>query len=243
MANSSDWLAALAQPGPVASGSLPDGAAPAWLALMPADGADDGSRFCAALPFGDPAAAPPPATGPAPAPPPPPADAAPDPVAQACARAYEQGEAAGKAAAEAEAAAHAAHQRALRLTMRALDEAALGVLADDLAATVQALCEGVLGEAAINRDGLIARCHVAARRIGGAVQALRLHLHPDDIALLGDDGLAGLEDQAGPDGQAGWRIVADAALERGSVLIEGPDGCVADGPAEWRRAIAAALRA
>lgn len=93
-----------------------------------------------------------------------------------------------------------------------------------------ALCDGALAGAAIDRDGLLARCHAAARRIGGAAESLSLHLHPDDIALLGTDALAG------------WRLTPDAALERGGVLIEGADGSVSDGPAEWRRAIAAAVQ-
>lgn len=212
MANSSDWMGALAEP-------AADG--PDWLALL--GGA--GSAFREASPFGAPEPdAPLPLHQPAPVEP----DV--DPHAEAIARAYADGEAAGRAAAAAEAEDRAARQRALRLNFRALDEAATGVLADDLAATVLALCDGALAGAAIDADGLLARCHAAARRIGGAADALTLHLHPDDIALLGDDALAG------------WRIVPDAALERGSVVIEGADGTASDGPAEWRRAIAAAVQ-
>ena len=104
------------------------------------------------------------------------------------------------------------------------------MLVEDLAATVTALCDSVLGEAARDRDALMIRCREAARRIGGAAEILALHLHPDDIALLGEEALAG------------WRLVPDPALEAGSVVVEGPDGSVSDGPAEWRRAIAAAVR-
>lgn len=210
MANSSDWMGALAEP--VAAADGPD-----WLALL-----GSGAGFRAASPFGEPQ----PET-PAPAPDPAPE---PDPHAQAIARAFADGEAAGRAAAAAEAEERAACQRAIRLNFRALDEAAQTVLADDLAATVQALCDGALAGAAIDRAGLVARCHAAAQRIGGAAENLTLHLHPDDIALLGDDALAG------------WRVTPDAALERGSVVIEGADGSVSDGPAEWRRAIAAAVQ-
>lgn len=214
MANLSDWMGALAEP--VAAADGPD-----WLALL--GGA--GSPFREASPFGGPEPE-------APAPPPEPAPVAPepDPHAEAIARAYATGEAAGRAAALAEAEDRAARQRALRLNFRALDEAATGVLADDLAATVLALCDGALAGAAIDADGLLARCHAAVRRIGGAADALTLHLHPDDIALLDSDALAG------------WRVVPDAALERGSVVIEGADGSASDGPAEWRRAITAAVQ-
>ena len=206
-------MTALAEP--VAQADGPD-----WLALL-----GSGAGFREASPFGEPAPE-------APAPPPEVAPVEPetDPHAQAIARAYATGEAAGRAAAAAEAEDRAARQRALRLNFRALDEAATGVLADDLAATVLALCDGALAGAAIDRAGLLARCHGAARRIGGTADSLTLHLHPADIALLGEDALAG------------WRVMPDAALERGSVVIEGADGTVSDGPAEWRRAIAAAVQ-
>lgn len=213
MANSSDWLGALAGH---------EEAAPGWLALL-----DTGEAFREAVPYGAPEAE---AEAPPPPPEPAPEEPGPDPLAEALARAFAQGEAAGRAAASAEAEDRAKRQRAIRLAFRSLDEAAQTVLADDLAATVMALCDGALAGAAIDRDGLVARCHAAARRIGGAAEALALHLHPDDIALLGDDALAG------------WRVVPDPALERGAVLIEGADGSVSDGPAEWRRAIAAAVR-
>lgn len=224
MANSSDWLGALAAaPQP---DLIPEGASgPGWLALLA--GEANGPRFSEAALFGS-------AAPEAPAPPLPPAEpepAAPDPIAEARARAYAEGLAAGRAAAEAAGEALRARQRALRLTFRALDEAALQVLAEDLAATVHTLCEGVLGEAALDPAGLRARCQAAARRIGGAPEALVLHLHPEDIALVDEGAL-------GP-----MRLAPDAALERGSVVIEGPEGLIADGPAEWRRAIAAALRA
>jgi flagellar assembly protein FliH len=212
MASSSDWFGARAGADP-ANG---ESAAPGWLALL-----GEGGAFRQALPF---AGADIPAPEPAPEPP------APDPLAEACARAHAEGVAAGRAAAMAEAEERAGRQRALRLAFRTLDEAALAVLVEDLAATVAALCEAVLADAASDRSGLLARCEAAARRIGGAPDALALHLHPDDIALLGADGLAG------------WRIVPDAGIERGGVLIEGPEGTVSDGPAEWRRAIAAAVR-
>lgn len=207
MANSSEWLGAIAEP---------DVAQPGWLTLL-----GESAEFRAVWPFG----APQPDT-PARAPVPP----APDPSADALARAFADGQAAGRAAAFAEAAATTARQRALRLSFHALDEAAREVLVEDLAATVIALCDNVLAGCALDRDALIARCHAAAQRIGGAATTLALQLHPDDIAAL--DGAA----------LAGWRVTPDAALERGTVLIESTDGAVADGPAEWRRAIAAAVR-
>lgn len=205
----SDWLGQLGE-APVAE------AEPGWLALL-----GQGDAFREALPFGEPDAAPPN---------PDLAETTPDPHEAALARAFAEGEAAGRAAAEAEAAEHIARQRTLRLNFRSLDEAATSLLAEDLAATVTALTEGVLSEVAIDRDGLLARCHAAAKRIGGAPDTLALHLHPEDVAMLGEAVLSG------------WRVVPDALLQRGSLRIEGPDGSVGDGIAEWRRAIAAAVR-
>lgn len=210
MANSSDWLGQLAD-APFADAE----AGPGWLAMV-----GEGAGFREALPFGEPEVAASPERS----------EPVADPAADALARAFAEGEAAGRAAAEAEAAEHAARQRALRLNFRSLDEAATGLLAEDLATTVRALAEGVLGDAAIDRDGLLARCHAAAKRIGGAADALALHLHPEDIDMIGDDALAG------------WRVIADIGLKRGSLRIEGPDGSVGDGIDEWRRAIAAAVR-
>jgi len=214
MANSSDWVGAfVAAPDP----DTAEEAAPGWLALL---GAGEGAGFREAALFAAPEE---------PAPPPAPAEPdadGPDPHA----RAYADGLAAGRAAAEAEGEARGARQRALRLNFRALDEAAMEVLADDLAATVLHLCDGVIGEAARDPAGLRERCILAARRIGGAAESLVLHLHPDDIDLLGEEALAAM------------RLAPDPALEPGSVVIEGGEGTISDGPAEWRRAIAAALR-
>ncbi|MBA4768544.1 MAG: hypothetical protein H2049_13060 [Porphyrobacter sp.] len=216
MANLSDWVGAFT---PAPEPDTAEAGAPGWLALM---GAGESTGFREAALFAAP-------EEPAPLPSVPEGEE-PDPHAGALARAYADGLAAGRAAAEAEGTARAVRQRALRLNFRALDEAAMDVLADDLAATVLHLCEGVLGEAARDPDALRKRCIAAARRIGGAADALVLHLHPDDIALLGEEALAAMA------------LMPDLALEPGSVVIEGAEGTISDGPAEWRRAIAAALR-
>lgn len=205
MASSSEWLGALGEP---------PGIPPSWIALL-----GEPAEFREAVAFRTQEAD-------APAPLVPDRDLARD----ALAHAFAEGEAAGRAAAAAEAETAATRQRALRLAFRTLDEAAREALSDDLTATVMALCDAALAECAIDRDALTARCQAAARRIGGAAEALTLHLHPDDIAALD------------PAAVAGWQVTPDAALERGAVLIEGADGAVSDGPAEWRRAIAAAVR-
>lgn len=211
----SSWLAALARE---------DEVAPGWIDLLAEPGG-----FRESLPFGVRAAATapvPPEPDPVPVPIPEPVD----PGAAAVERAYAEGHAAGRAAAEAEAQLAAERQRALRLAFRALDEAAMEVLADDLAETVITLCEATLAGCAPDRDALLARCQAAARRLGAVTDGLRLHLHPDDIATLGEEALAG------------WSVVADTSQARGGLMIEAPDGTVRDGPADWRRAIAAAVR-
>lgn len=217
MANSSEWVGALAAAALAEAPEAATASAPGWLTLVGA-----GATFREALPFGEPE--------PAPAPEPVPDAPAPDPRAEAVRAAFARGKVAGRAEAAAEAEDRAARHRALRLTFHALDEAALGVLAEDLAATVMTLTQAVLGEAAVDREGLLARCTEAARRIGGAAESLALHLNPDDIAMIG------------PEGLAGWNIVPDPALARGALRIESPEGAVSEGPEEWRRAIAAAVR-
>ena len=57
-----------------------------------------------------------------------------------------------------------------------------------------------------------------------------IHLHPDDIGLVSA--------QLAQD----WQIVPDTALTRGALRIETASGGVEDGPAQWRHAIAEALR-
>lgn len=213
MATSSEWLAALAAP--------PAPAPPRWFEAL-----GEPQGFRPGAPFARLAAVPEPLP-----PSPEPAPAAADPQADALVRAYADGEAAGRAAAAAEAARELAHARALRLNFRALDEAALGVLAEELAATVRELCAGVLGDYARDPAALAARCEAAAARLGGGWAGAVLHLHPEDAASLPEGALAG------------WNIAADPALERGGLLIEGPDGTVRDTPADWRRALAEAVRA
>lgn len=217
MANSSDWIAALAEP--------EARAAPRWF-----ESVGSPAGFCEALPFGKALEqwpcpdefAPPPSEPDTPAP-----TSDQDAVAQA----FADGEAAGRAAALAEAEQLARHQRALRLSFRALDETALEVLARELSDTVIALCDQTLADCAIDPDRLLERCQEAARRLGSGAGDAVLRLHPDDLAMLDDAALAG------------WQIAPDAALERGGLRLEGADGAVADGPAEWRRAIAVALGA
>lgn len=221
MATSSDWLAALAAPPPPLLSP-----APRWFeALDPVGGFRGGLPFAGSMPL-----TPEPATPAEPEPASEEEQSDTDSLAAREARAFAEGEASGRAAASAEAARELAHARALRLHFRALDEAALGVLAEELAATVAALCGQVLGEYAADGAALAARCEAAAARLGAGWAGAVLHLHPDDLAGLPEGALAG------------WQIASDPALERGALVIEGPDGAVRDTPADWRRALAEAVR-
>ncbi|MHA7820960.1 MAG: FliH/SctL family protein [Erythrobacter sp.] len=207
MANSSDWIAAMER----GADAEPRG----WMAQLPVpsafvEGAPYAPRACATEePASEPAC---------------------EPVSDPTAEAFARGEEAGRQAAAREHEATGEHQRALRLSLRSFDQAALDSLASEMLETVIALCSQVLEDFAADPDQLLVRCAEAARRLGGAASDCALHLHPEDVALI---------DPASLDG---WRVVPDDTIARGGLRLEGPDGSISDGPAEWRRAIAAAIR-
>lgn len=149
-----------------------------------------------------------------------------DPVVEARALGFQE----GRAAAQAEYQAESEHARALRLTFQTLDQAASDALAQELCDTVEALCSAAIGSFEPGARDLQERCRAAAQHLGGAPGAFTLHLHPQDIELIG------------PESLSNWTVHADANVPRGGLRFEGPDGSVTDGPDEWRRAIAAALR-
>lgn len=150
----------------------------------------------------------------------------PDPIAEA----FAQGEAQGRQAAMAEQAALREQKLTLRQTFRALDQAAMDALANDLAETVIALCSQSLADYVPGPEALKSRCLAAAKRIGSGASDSTLYLHPDDLRLLDREGLGE------------WTIVGDPAVEQGGLRLETKDGSVSDRPADWRRAIAAAIR-
>jgi flagellar assembly protein FliH len=218
MANSSDWIEAARSY---------ETAAPSWLA-----GLGEPRGFVEGLPF---AASTKPQSGPVPEPA---AQAEPQArerterqaAADALEDAFAKGESAGRAAALSQREAAQDRQRALRLAFQTFDQAAMDSLAAELAETVIGLCGQTFDQCKVDQAALLARCHSAAQRLGSAVTGCALHLHPEDIAMLE------------PATLNGWRVVEDGSLERGALLFEGPDGSISDGPAEWRRAIAAAVR-
>jgi len=215
MANSSDWIAALAGAAPTTGSETP-----AWIAALGGQ-----ETFVAGFPASSKPVGSPPVD-------PVPPRISPDPVQapDAEAVAFAKGEASGRAAAETEHRAVLEVQRSLRLNFRALDQAAMDSLAGDLSQTVIALCKAAIADFTPDADTLLQRCHDAARRIGHAAAECTLHLHPQDIALIA------------PETLEHWRIAADVGVERGGLRFEGPDGAISDGPAEWCRAIAVAIR-
>lgn len=150
---------------------------------------------------------------------------------RALAEAHARGMAEARAACEAERAAHEAARGGLALAFAQLDQAARLALRQQLTETVAALCEQVIEPALIDHGALEQRCTALAEALGEAPAACTLHLHPDDLALLSSAT------------RERWSVRTDPALARGSLRLEGGEGVVADGPDEWRRAIAAALGA
>lgn len=153
------------------------------------------------------------------------------PEEEAYLRGYAEGHAEAKRVADAALAQERARFRDLRMAFRALDAAGIDALAQDLNATVLALCENVLGEYALDAEALQARCEVAAKRIGPGPRGLTLHLHPDTLARLEEETLPG------------WTLEVDPTLGVGALRLTNGEGAVRDGPEEWMRAIAEALQA
>lgn len=149
--------------------------------------------------------------------------------AEALAQAYADGETAGRAAATAEWKEKLEIAAELGRALTRFDGAARRALQLRLAETVAALCEQVIEPHLIDRPSLESRCNEALRWVDDGPERLQLHLHPEDIAMLGEDRLAA------------WNLAPDPDLPRGSLLLEGPEGLVSDGPDEWRRAITGAL--
>lgn len=155
---------------------------------------------------------------------------APDPVAEAWAEGYARGMGeAQEAAAQIIAEQEAARSR-IELSLSRLDAAMQSDLKDRLRETVIALCETAIAPAALDPDGLTRRVEVAAAMLSRAEDARVIRLHPEDLALIA----ARLPED--------WHFEPDAALERGSVRVEGASGGVEDGPEQWRKSIEEALR-
>jgi flagellar assembly protein FliH len=106
--------------------------------------------------------------------------------------------------------------RELIISMEALQPEPSEELAMLIAESVERLVRTTVGEAPIDPELLLERARRAAAIIGDADVARTLHLHPADAALI-------------PDAEIPLTIVADPAMPRGSVRIDGSAGWVEDG--------------
>ena len=119
---------------------------------------------------------------------------------------------------------------ALKLSFERIDKSARTALAQNLAETVAALCRQVLEDCPIDESALSKRCAKLSNEIGERMSDCTLYINPEDLALL-DSKWA-----------EQWAVNTDASLPRGSLNLVGLDGSICDGPEEYGRAIAAALK-
>ncbi|EGD59431.1 hypothetical protein Y88_1586 [Novosphingobium nitrogenifigens DSM 19370] len=157
-------------------------------------------------------------------------EAEPDPVADAYARGYAEGAEAGQSSARAEAAAADAARHRIETALSRMDAQMLDAFGARLRETVLALCESVLGDAAVSPNSLAARVETAASMFTRADDERVIRLHPEDLALIH----ARLPED--------WHCEPDSTLERGSIRVETAQGGVEDGPIQWRRMLEEALR-
>jgi flagellar assembly protein FliH len=152
-----------------------------------------------------------------------------DPLVEAHAAGYAE----GLAAAAAEAQANAERDRALlaRLTegLAGGSHIERGAFAERMRATVLHLVTRIVGEVGIAADVLAARVTAATDCLADAAESAMLRVHPDDVALL--------------DGRLPATVfaVGDAALARGSFVLESASTVVEDGPEAWLEQLAQAI--
>lgn len=129
---------------------------------------------------------------------------------------------------DAEVAAEREALAALTESLQALQPSSTDALAELLAATVERLVCQIVGEVAINPISLVKRAEAAARLIGEEVDASRLHVHPDDLALFARS-------------RVPIEIVGNADIERGALRLEWGRGWIEDGPSVRIERLRAAL--
>lgn len=102
-------------------------------------------------------------------------------------------------------------------------------MARKLRQTVLVLVTKLVGEAGISADLLAGRVESAAELLADAAESALLRLHPDDVALV--------------EGKLPKTVfaVSDAALTRGSFVLESASTLVEDGPQLWLEQLAEAI--
>jgi flagellar assembly protein FliH len=152
-----------------------------------------------------------------------------DPVAAAHATGYAE----GVAAALAEAGESGERDRALLAqlaeALRADDRLDREHMARQLRQTVLYLVARLVGEVGIAPDLLAQRIDAAAEILADSAESALLRVHPDDVALL--------------DGKLPKTVfaVGDAAVTRGSFILESASTIVEDGPDLWLEQLALAI--
>lgn len=152
-----------------------------------------------------------------------------DPLETARAEGYEDGVAAATLAARAEAERDRAMLDTLTMELKAGGAIDRVALAEGLRRTVLALVRQLVGEAGVSGELLGARVTAAVDLLADASESAMLRVHPEDVALL--DGK--LPDTIFP--------IGDAAVARGSFVLEAASTIVEDGPELWLEQVAGAI--
>lgn len=150
-------------------------------------------------------------------------------VEAARAEGYEEGFAAATHAAQAEAARDRGLLDGVAAQLRAGGAIDRAALAETLRRTVLTLVTAVVGETGVSGPLLAARVEAAVDLLADASESAMLRVNPEDVALLA--GL--LPDTIFP--------VGDAAVARGSFVMEAASTIVEDGPALWMEQLTAAI--
>jgi flagellar assembly protein FliH len=151
-----------------------------------------------------------------------------DPVDAARTTGYDEGYAAAVAAVQEKSARDDALMTGIAASIGggAMDRAAL---AEQLRRTVLTLVGRVIGEAGVSGELLAKRVEAATDCLADATESAMLRVHPDDVALL--------------EGRLPATVfaVGDAAISRGSFVMESASTVIEDGPAMWLEQLEAAI--
>ena len=152
-----------------------------------------------------------------------------DPVAEAFQAGMAEGRRLAEEAAQAQFDEMASAERTIELAFARFDTASAQLLQERLRVTVDAICQAMAGEIAIDSDRLSTRVEAAVSMLRRKHDERVVHLNPADIALV--------RERVDP----ALRLEPDASLRRGQLRVEGEDGGVEDGAEQWRTALAEAL--
>jgi flagellar assembly protein FliH len=147
--------------------------------------------------------------------------------------AHDMGYAEGKAAGLAEAAANNLHERqlieAITAELRVAGQLDRERMAAQLRQTVMLLVARLVGEAGVDGELLARRVAAATEMLADGAESALLRVHPDDLPLI--------------EGRLPKTVFAagDAAIERGSFVLESASTIVEDGPGLWLEQLSQAI--